>query len=1076
MDGPVSVYPALTMPSGHPHRLWRRFRVYFRRFRIAVWVFVLLVLGTLLYLNQAGLPNFIKQPLLDKLRARGIELRFSRIHLSLARGIVAENVVFGPTGEQAGPEINFAQLVVGLNLRSLLRGQAQLDNLALRRGRLVWPIAETNRPPRRLVLDDVQTDLRFLPDDQWALDNFHATFAATRIQLAGRVTHASAVRDWGWLQSRPAPETSNPWPNRLREIADALELVRFQGHPDLRLDVDGDARDPWSFSLRFFANAPDAQTPWGTVVKARFIARLYPATNNQMSRAELSLTAANAQTRWANITNFNLKLSLASIEGQTNLPAGEITLQASDAYTPWATAANLDLHLSFTPFEDRLDELKSDLRLSVQNADSRWGQATNLHLTAQGVHSITNPIPLSASARMVAEQVQTRWGRARLGTTVGHFATVSIPAMPFGPGATVTGPGLPLPPPPPWYAAMEPYAFDWDCQLTDFASHDVAAEVMACQGSWRMPSLVVTNLHARLGQGKIDLGANWDVMTDAVQATLTSDADPTRFTPILSERVGSWLKQATWPAPPQLALGASLVLPSLTNTAADWFALAQPSLTLSGKLNLPQGAEVKGISVLSAETGFCLSNGSWGLSDLALTRPEGRLLATHQANLRSKAFHSQVSSTIDPRAMLPLLPAEAREAFALLTLSTPPVIGAEVWGNLDHLEQLGARGELQLTNFAFRGETATGLQTRFQYTNQYLEFLNPHIQFGSRQIMADALVVDLPRQLLYLTNGSGSADPMAFTRAIGPQVAQALAPFQFRDPPTVRGHGTIPLEGTEAADLFFEVEGTQFHWLCFDVPAISGNIHWAGFHLTLSQVQTEFYEGAASGSAALFFSPTNPGTDYSFTLTTINTDLKKLMTAVFGQTNRLEGRLNGTLVITNANSEDWRQTGGFGAAHLQDGLIWDIPLFGIFSKPLDTIALGIGTSRVSAGDCTFIITNGVIRSDNLELRSPALSLFYHGTTDLEGRVNARVEAELLRGKPLVGPLFSLVLWPVTKLFEYKLTGLIADPKTELLNPIPRLIFLPLHPFRTIKSLFPEEPKSSHTNHSPATATPAPPAP
>jgi len=61
---------------------------------------------------------------------------------------------------------------------------------------LDWPIGQTNGPPRLLSVDNIQTDLRLLPDDQWALDHFHAVFHGANLQLSGLVTNASAVRDW----------------------------------------------------------------------------------------------------------------------------------------------------------------------------------------------------------------------------------------------------------------------------------------------------------------------------------------------------------------------------------------------------------------------------------------------------------------------------------------------------------------------------------------------------------------------------------------------------------------------------------------------------------------------------------------------------------------------------------------------------------------------------------------------------------------------------------------------------------------------------------------------------------------
>ena len=80
------------------------------------------------------------------------------------------------------------------------------------------------------------------------------------------------------------------------------------------------------------------------------------------------------------------------------------------------------------------------------------------------------------------------------------------------------------------------------------------------------------------------------------------------------------------------------------------------------------------------------------------------------------------------------------------------------------------------------------------------------------------------------------------------------------------------------------------------------------------------------------------------------------------------------------------------------------------------------------------------------------------------------EADLLRDTWLVGPVFSTVLWPVTKLFEYKVTGTLGEPKAEPVYLIPKVLLLPFqfpfHPLRTLRGLFPEDLGSSRTNSPP----------
>src|SRR5438309_9009250 len=125
-------------------RFWRLCRIYFRRFRITLWLVVLGLLGSLVYLNQVGLPGPLKKPLLEKLRARGIDLQFSRLRLRWYQGIVAEKVRFGRVGEPFSPHMLLDEVQVQLNPHALAKFQLQVDGLMLRRGRLIWPIAETN--------------------------------------------------------------------------------------------------------------------------------------------------------------------------------------------------------------------------------------------------------------------------------------------------------------------------------------------------------------------------------------------------------------------------------------------------------------------------------------------------------------------------------------------------------------------------------------------------------------------------------------------------------------------------------------------------------------------------------------------------------------------------------------------------------------------------------------------------------------------------------------------------------------------------------------------------------------------
>src|SRR5262249_3070116 len=150
-----------------------------------------------------------------------------------------------------------------------------------------------------------------------------------------------------------------------------------------------------------------------------------------------------------------------------------------------------------------------------------------------------------------------------------------------------------------------------------------------------------------------------------------------------------------------------------------------------------------------------------------------------------------------------------------------------------------------------------------------------------------------------------------------------------------------PMHGEEAADLHFHLDGGPFQWWKFKTEHIVGHVHWQGLRLTLKDVVADFYGGGAGGSAAFDFAA-HLGSDFDFNFAATNALLQALMSDLSTRSNHLEGRLAGRFVVTKGNTEDWHSVSGFGELALRDGLIWDIPLFGIFTPILNSISPGLG--------------------------------------------------------------------------------------------------------------------------------------
>lgn len=289
---PAKVFPVF-LKSG----FWRKCRITFRWFRIAVWLLVLLALGAFLWLNRVGLPDFLKTSLVAALREQGVELSFSRMRLSLVRGLVADDV---RAGEASGPaSASFAARLVELELDfpELWNRRLALNGLVLRDGVFNLPISQTNA----LTLTNLQAVLRFGTNDTWSLDELAADFAGARISITGQMTHARRAQGWKIFTGGSGGDRGEAVAS-LKGFSDALQQIHFEGTPQLRLNISGDGRDIHSIALRLDAGAGGVQTPW-------FAAKQFQAAVSLTAPADIPGTNDASWGFWTNVQPFRLAWS-----------------------------------------------------------------------------------------------------------------------------------------------------------------------------------------------------------------------------------------------------------------------------------------------------------------------------------------------------------------------------------------------------------------------------------------------------------------------------------------------------------------------------------------------------------------------------------------------------------------------------------------------------------------------------------------------------------------------------------------------------------------------------------------------
>ena len=577
-------------------------------------------------------------------------------------------------------------------------------------------------------------------------------------------------------------------------------------------------------------------------------------------------------------------------------------------------------------------------------------------------------------------------------------------------------------------------------------------ESLYCAGEWRPPQVHLPRFHSDLYGGQLEASVTLDVASRELSSQVKFDFDAHRIKQLLTPASRKWLQQFTWTTPPHVTSEARLVLPAWTNAQPDWRREVLPTVELAGRFEGGASA-FRGIPVSAASSHFIFTNFVWHLPDLQVHRPEGSAKLDYTGHMLTRDYHWVINSRIDPKALEPVLEESQLRALELFEFSGPPTIRGDVWGRWMKRELVGFAGEIRATNFTFRGEHCDELTSGLSFANLVLSFTNAQVLRDGRYVKATAGAYDFPEKVVLLTNAISTMDPDLVAKVIGPRIREAIRPYRFTDPPTVRVNGQVPTKNIDQADLHFEIAGSRFNYWKFHVPQVSGDVFWRGDLLSVTNVHASFYNGQLDWEGEFYFSAP-VGTDFRFRGLVKDVDLHLLMADLSPTTNQLEGTVTGNLVIAKANSENWRSWNGFGDVSLQDGFLWNIPIFGFLSPVSNKLIPGLGQSRASAASATFTIDQSVIHTSDLEVRSAALRLQYEGSVDFAGTVDARMQAEILRDVWAVGPVVSLALWPLSKVFEYKISGPLAEPKSEPLY-IPRLLFFPFRPFKTLRDIFSE---------------------
>jgi len=1037
----------------------------FRWCRRSTYGVMLALLGLLVWVNQIGLPGFIKTPLVARLRDRGLTLEFERLRLRLTRGIVAENVDLSRPRAKPGEVFHVDEVQIRMRWVSLLSFEfPEILALKLRGGRATLPLAlAPDAPVVPLVVDRVQAQIRFTGPDLWELQEFSGVGLGGSFTARGILTNVSALRT-----PRPVPsQAPSPiaWERIMARAADWVRRTRFPESPAVTIDFHADVAQPALSLGEFRLRAPGASNELGELDGLDLKLRVASSESAGGPRAELALLSRAARTQWGGFDALQLGFA-GDWDGSNAVPVRlDWNLETRAATSRWATVQALRTQGTVVPqvfpagaaapfslppesgpwarlagatsgMESRFSIVCDGLVAHVETNDLRLGSFHGDFIALHGTNTWRD-----VHASIALEGLDTPWaGLRELQVELGLRPNAQPPATDAG-----------------WeYLRRLAHVDAWGF----VSSGPARVPRLDLDGAefglvWSAPRLDVTPFQAWFGGGDIVGEATLDVPSRHATATARSSADPhaveQMLGPIGREQLANYALAPD--SLPRFAGEVGITLPRWSGFDHPTREQTLANLTLDAQLNVTNIA-FRGIPAVSASGRITYTNRFWRIGPLEVRRPEGALVFDYENDERTRDYHFHFRSGVDPLMVRPLFDEQVRREMDRIALRVPPQISGDVYGRWRSPELIGAQVHVTITNATVRGQPIEWADGDLTYTNRVLVFRDVRAKSGGDAFVPSG-ALDFNTQLLAFTNARANIPVHHVTRIIGPKTTATMEAFRFIRPPRARVDGIVSVRGPVGTDIRFDLEADEFEWWRLRARDLTARIHLVDETVEIAELKSTFYGGRLAGD--LFFDWAGPEKDaaYHLELGVTNVALKEFLADAWPGTNRLEGRISGQGKVTSARTGATGTIQGSGAVTMVDGFLWGLPIFGMFSPLLDAVAPGLGQTRFTSGSAQFTMGDGRLTTRDLEMRSIAMRLRYAGSVGWEGALDATMEAELFRDAPLIGRLLSFAFSPVTKILEYRVLGTLANPQPEP-RYIPKLLLGLMRPMSWLRAMLPKE--------------------
>lgn len=510
-------------------------------------------------------------------------------------------------------------------------------------------------------------------------------------------------------------------------------------------------------------------------------------------------------------------------------------------------------------------------------------------------------------------------------------------------------------------------------------------------------------IRGREGEGSLDASAEW--WDGTLFFEVSSSLLPGAFVDLLPK--DSPVRALKFSEPPRIDASGRVVFSA---RPANYHVMGSARF---GKFSY------KDVKFDALSVDFASRDGQVYARDLRLVTGKGELKA--DMLMAPEDFRLRLDNTIAPTVFAPMMGPKERDFLKLMEFRDPPSVRIEVRGTKPNFDNISGSGSITVGRTALRGSWLDWGKTRLEIADRAVIYRDLSLGRGEG-FATGTFIYDFGRQQVVLDNIHSTLNPVDVLMWADPKIAETVKPYRFRANPDIRANGHVHLKDIHQNDLDLKVvaEGgmdydlldrtLKFGRVVADVELAKGKVN--------ANVKSARLMGGDIGvKSVVSIDPQDPTFGASVDIRRVN----------FAQLTKLYFNYDDSLGVGSGHFNFKARMGeeekmvGTGGLKVEDGHVFAIPILGPLSEIINRIIPGAGfqTARLATAD--FTVADEKISTKNLQIQGTGFSLLGRGDIfftkdrmDMSVRINAR-------GIP------GIVLFPVSKLFEYVSTGSVSNP-------------------------------------------------